>query len=71
MRLLGQAEVVSPTTIERVCRDPDDDKLFACAKAARADYIVSDDKDVLAIASYEGAFTIAALEFERLLDEGR
>lgn len=53
-----------------MCRDPDDDKLFACAKAARADYIVSDDKDVLAVASYEGALAITALEFERVLDKG-
>lgn len=30
-------------------RDPNDDPVAACAKEARADHIVADDKDLLAL----------------------
>jgi putative PIN family toxin of toxin-antitoxin system len=67
--LLADATIVDPSTIERVCRDPNDDKLFACAKAASVDYIVSDDNDVLAVGEYGGARTITTLAFLQVLDE--
>ena len=39
-------EVVSPATLTQpICRDPDDDAVLACAKAAQADLIVSGDQD--------------------------
>lgn len=37
-----------------VCRDPDDDAVLACAKTAKADYIVSGDQDLLVIQVFEG-----------------
>ena len=37
-----------------VSRDPDDDRVLACAVAARADLIVSGDKDLLVLGSYAG-----------------
>ncbi len=40
---------------------------FACAAAGGADYIVSEDEDVLAIAEYEGVRTIRAAAFLELL----
>ena len=54
-----------------VCRDADDDKLFACAVAGDAAYIVSEDDDVLAIAEYEGVCTIRTAAFLRVLDSQR
>ena len=36
----------APTTITPVTRDPDDDYLFALARDARVDVIVSDDADL-------------------------
>lgn len=66
---LDRAEIVEPGRIEPVCRDPNDDKLFACAAAGAVDYIVSDDNDVLAVGEYAGARTITTLAFLQVLDE--
>lgn len=44
---LGLAELVVPASVPRICRDPDDDHVIACAIAARADIIVSGDRDLL------------------------
>lgn len=49
------SEVVHPQPLgERVCRDPDDDDVLACAVSARADLIVSGDKDLLSLGSFGG-----------------
>ena len=44
-----------------VSRDPDDDKIIACAVAATAEYLVTRDRDLLALGSY-GAITMIAPE---------
>jgi uncharacterized protein len=36
-----------------VCRDPDDDIVLACALSANADYIISGDKDLLVLKTFE------------------
>jgi len=42
------SEVVElPETIPRICRDPDDDWVVACAVVGRAEAIVSGDRDLL------------------------
>ena len=41
------ARLVTPTTVARISRDPDDDHVIACAIAARAEIIVSGDRDLL------------------------
>lgn len=66
---LAQAEGVEPPAVPAVCRDPKDDKYFACALAGGADYIVSEDGDILAVAEYEGIQTIRAVAFLHLLDD--
>ena len=37
-----------------VPRDPDDDKIIACAVAAGVDYVVTRDQDLLSLGSYAG-----------------
>ena len=61
-------EVVSPATLTQpICRDPDDDEVLACAKAAQADLIVSGDQDLLVLQAFEGIpIVTAAQELERL-----
>jgi uncharacterized protein len=59
----AKAEVVEPAECPAVCRDPDDDKFFWCAAAAAADYIVSEDKDILDVEVYQGTRTVTASEF--------
>jgi uncharacterized protein len=66
--------IVDPITIERICRDPDDDKVIATAVAGRVDYLVTADKDLLTdevVARLEsaGVKTITGDELIRRLDQ--
>jgi len=45
-----------------VCRDSDDDAILATAIAARADLLVTGDKDLLLLGSYEGIPIITPAE---------
>jgi predicted nucleic acid-binding protein len=48
------AEVVTPAPLPApVCRDVDDDAVLALALTARVDYIVSGDRDLLDLKSFE------------------
>lgn len=40
---------LSPDDIEPICRDPKDDVFLACAKVAKASYLVSEDNDLLVL----------------------
>ncbi len=64
---LEEAEVVEPRERLEVCRDPNDNKFFECAIAARADYIVSEDKDILDVTAFQGIRTVSAAEFLTIL----
>ena len=46
--------LVRPQPIARIAPDPDDDVVIATALAAKASYIVTGDKPLLGIKSYEG-----------------
>lgn len=49
------AEVVEPPPLAKpICRDPDDDHVIACAIAAKADAIISGDRDLLDLREYQG-----------------
>ena len=60
---LRQAEVVEPKDRPTVCRDSNDDKFFWCAATASADYIISEDRDILDVEEYAGCLTISAADF--------
>lgn len=66
---LAAAELVTPTETPSVSRDPKDDIFLACAKAAQANYLVSEDNDLLVLNPYEGIQIINALEFLRVLQK--
>jgi len=69
LAIIEKAEVVEPTQRLSVCRDPADDKFFECAVAASAQYIVTEDQDILAVGEYRGAKPITAEDFMLLLEE--
>ena len=59
--------VQAPALTSRVCRDPDDDAVLACAKAASADLIISGDQDLLVLQAFEGIQIVTAAQaLERL-----
>lgn len=64
---LEEAEVVEPRERLAVCRDPNDNKFFECAVNAKADYIVSEDRDILDVQEYEGIKAVSAAEFLTIL----
>jgi putative PIN family toxin of toxin-antitoxin system len=54
------AEVVEPPPLPQpVCRDPDDDQVLALAIAAKAELIVSGDKDLLSLGHFESVPILA------------
>ena len=65
--LFEGARVVEPQDVPSVSRDPADDKFLACAKAAEAEYLVTEDKDLLVLEVYEGSRICQPAEFIKLL----
>jgi putative PIN family toxin of toxin-antitoxin system len=58
------ATLVRPTSIPRIAPDPDDDLVLATALAAKAEFVVTGDRSLLAIGEYQSvkiAGTTAAL----------
>ena len=54
-RLQSCALVMTPGIALKVIEeDPDDDRVLECAVAAEADYVVSGDRHLLKLGSYEG-----------------
>ncbi|KAF0216671.1 MAG: PilT protein domain-containing [Geobacteraceae bacterium] len=52
-----------------VCRDEDDDNVLACAQAAKADYLVTGDADLLVLESFEKTRIITPRVFELLFED--
>lgn len=67
--LLDTAVIINdpPATPGAVPRDPDDDKIVACAVAAGAAYLVSRDHDLLSLRSYGEISIIAPEDFLHLV----
>ena len=63
IELLGQAELVEVDQPLRVSRDPNDDKFLATAAAAEADYLVTEDADLLVLEQYAGTTILDAAAF--------
>ena len=61
--LIQVLEVVESITHVELSRDPDDDKFIGCAKAAKALYIVSGDKDLLVLENVDNIYIITAKDF--------
>jgi putative PIN family toxin of toxin-antitoxin system len=63
-----QAQAVELAAIPAISRDPKDDKVLATAKAAGADYLVSEDQDLLVLGVYEGTQIVNAATFLGVLE---
>lgn len=51
---MALARAVHAQPIPPICRDPSDDEVLSCARAAQAELIVSGDSDLLALYDYQG-----------------
>ena len=58
------ADVVTPTDVPRVCRDPDDDEVLAIAVSGRADTLVTGDADLLALGAHQGFRILTVADFD-------
>jgi len=67
--LLGHASVVEIPNIPLVSRDPKDNKFIATASKAKADYLVSEDRDLLDLKESQGVKIINTETFIGLLEE--
>lgn len=66
--VLALSETVElPDEIPAICRDPDDDRVIACAVAGRADVIVSGDHDLLALERVGKIPIVTAARFLEML----
>lgn len=62
------ATVIAPVPIPPTVRaDPDDDHVLACALAAKADLIVSGDRDLLDLKEHRGIRIVTAAEAVRVI----
>lgn len=63
-RLREGGEVVStPKSIEKICRDPDDDYLLALCKEVKADVLLTGDEDLLVLKRYRRTRILAPRTF--------
>ena len=66
--IMAVSEVVDvPEAIPRICRDPDDDRVIACAVAGAADMIISGDHDLLALQEVGEIAILTAAQFLEML----
>jgi len=52
--------------VKGICRDPADEKFIACAVSAGADFIVTGDKDLIAVKRYRSVKIVSASDFLNL-----
>jgi putative PIN family toxin of toxin-antitoxin system len=67
--LLAKAEAVDIGTPPSVSRDPKDNIFIATALAGRAEYLVSEDKDLLVLSDTLGFTVVDTEAFLRILQE--
>jgi putative PIN family toxin of toxin-antitoxin system len=69
--VMALSEVVDlPESIPRISRDPDDDRVIACAIVGDVDVIVTGDEDLLALERAGGIPILTATQFLEMLRQG-
>lgn len=60
-----RAEVLKVVNVPDICRDPKDNYLLGLVEAAKADYLITGDNDLLTLQSYGGAEIVRLEDFIR------
>jgi putative PIN family toxin of toxin-antitoxin system len=63
-REAGELLTPGPVALPRVCRDRADDAILACALAARAEFLVTGDNDLLGLRTFQRIRIIRPRDFE-------
>jgi len=58
--------VIPTQALDVVKEDPEDNRILECAAAAKSDYIVSEDKDLLRLGYYAGTRIVTIGDFFKL-----
>jgi putative PIN family toxin of toxin-antitoxin system len=61
--LFSAMELIHSSSKITVCRDPDDDKFISCAIDGQCHYIISGDKDLLALKEYQNVRIVTVAKF--------
>ena len=62
--IIQNAKIVPSSLLpESICEDPEDDKFLACALEAKAKVVISGDKKLLAVSSYQGIAVVTPRQF--------
>jgi len=62
------AEVIAPKeSLDLIKSDPDDNRILECAIASRSDYVVSGDKHLLNVKTFQGMRIVKVAEFMEIL----
>lgn len=70
--LLSVVEVIPDLPFEPVIkRDPDDDKILACAMASQAEWLISGDDHLLSLMRYKEIRIVTPQQFLRLWDKSK
>jgi len=63
-KIISISKIVEPLEkLDVVKEDPDDNKILECAKEGKVDYIVTQDKHLLKLKSFEGIEILNPCEF--------
>jgi putative PIN family toxin of toxin-antitoxin system len=65
--LIRRFDVVPVTSVVQICRDPNDDFLLALCKDGQAEYLLTGDKDLLSLHSFEATRIVNLSDFEEAL----
>ena len=65
--LSNRVELLIPVSNIEICRDPNDNFLIALCLDGNADFLLSGDKDLLVLHSYQGVQILSISDFEVLL----
>ncbi len=68
MNVLARDTVITAEVVG-VATHPEDDLVLATAASARADYLVTGDRQLLRLGSFKGVSIISPADFARVLDE--
>jgi putative PIN family toxin of toxin-antitoxin system len=67
--IIAYGEQIRLVTVVDVCRDPDDNILLALTVDGKADYIVSGDKDLLDLVTFEEIPIVKPADFLAMFEQ--